>query len=137
MTDRSRHISHQQSGDSTAHNDSNGFTRDFIHRRLSLAWLVRATGIGLSSASLGFVLLVGFIIERGGELTLLTRPLPMQLALALPYLIEVFTLGATAGAVLAWRYRYWSLPARIHHTLLVLLGLGFSWQLVTLGFLPI
>lgn len=136
MTDRSRYIPHQQSGESSEHAESNEVTHNFTYWIPSAVWLARAASIGLSGVSLGFVLLLLFTIERGGELTLITRPLSMQLVLALPYLIGLLTLGATAGAVLAWRYRYWSLPVRIHHTLLVLFGLGLSWQLVILGFLP-
>lgn len=135
MTDQS--ISHQQSGQSTGHTDSDGITRGFTHRRLNPAWLARAAGVGLSGVSIGFVLLVLFIIESSGGLTLITRPLPMQVALALPYLIGILTLGTTAGALLAWWHRYWSLSARIHQTLLALLGLGFCWQLATLGFLAV
>ncbi|WP_222914373.1 hypothetical protein [Natrinema sp. SYSU A 869] len=78
-----------------------------------------------------------FVLDTGGDLTLFTRPLQMQIALALPYLIGVLTLGTTAGALLAWRYRYWSLHARIHQTILALLGLAFSWQLSMLGFLAV
>jgi hypothetical protein len=59
----------------------------------------------------------------------------MRVALALPYLVGSLALVTTAGALLAWRYRYWSLRARIHQTVLALLGLAFSWQLSTLGFL--
>jgi len=61
----------------------------------------------------------------------------MQIALALPYLVAVLTVGTTIGALLAWRYRYWSLPARVHQTILALLGLAFTWQLWTLGFLAV
>jgi hypothetical protein len=78
-----------------------------------------------------------FVLEASGDLTLITRPLPMQIALALPYLVGALTVGTTAGALLAWRYRYWSLRARIHQTVLALLGLGFSWQLTGLGFITL
>ncbi|GAB7009579.1 hypothetical protein [Halorubrum trueperi] len=127
-----RYVSHQQPGQPTERDD--GALTD---RRRRLAWLARAAGVGLSGVSIAFVLLVVVVVGSGGELTLITRPLPMQFALALPYLIGILTLGTVAGAVPAWRYRYWSLPARIHHTLLALLGLGFSWQLATLGFLAV
>lgn len=112
--------------------------RHGVKRRLtSLSWLARAAGVGLSSVSIGFVVLFMFLLETGGDLMLITRPLPMQMALVLPYLIGILTLGTTAGALLAWRYRYWSRTARIHQTILALLGLAFSWQLSTLGFLAL
>lgn len=118
-------------------NDRGGITHGVKRRLTSPSWLARAAGVGLSSVSIGFVVLFVFVLETGSELTLITRPLPMQMALALPYLIGVLTLGTTAGALLAWRYRYWSRTARIHQTILALLGLAFSWQLSTLGFLAL
>ncbi|MBZ6496646.1 hypothetical protein [Natrinema longum] len=106
-----------------------------LQRRLtSLAWLARAAGVGLSSVSVGFVSIFLLVLERGGELTLITRPLPMRIALAVPPLIAILALATTAGAILGWRNRYWSLSARIHQTILALLGLGFTWQLHVLGF---
>lgn len=78
-----------------------------------------------------------FVLETGGDLTLFTRPLPIQVALTLPYLIGILTLGTTVGTLMAWRYRFWSVTTRIHQTVLALLGLVFSWQLSTLGLLPL
>ena len=127
----------QQTGPSSEHDAHSRLGHGVKHRLTSLPWLTRAAGIVLSGVSLGFVVLFVFVLETEGDLTLLTRPLSMQVTLSLPFLVAALTLVTTAGSLLAWRYRYWSLPARIHHTLLVLLGLGFSWQLVTLGFLPI
>lgn len=135
MTDQP--VSHQRSGQSDEHDDRNETTRGLTHRVTSVAWLARAAGVGLSGVSIGFVLLFVFVIDSGGELTLITRPLPMQLALALPYLIGILTLGTAAGALLAWWNSYWSLRVRIHQTILALLGVGFSWQLATLGFLTL
>ena len=134
MTDQ--HTSQQRTGQEQEHVD-----RRYIHgvkRCLtSLSWLARAAGVGLSSVSIGFVVLFMFVLETGGDLTLITQPLPMQIALALPYLIGALSLGTTAGALLGWRYRYWSLTTRIHQTMLALLGLAFIWQLSTLGFLAL
>ncbi|MDJ1431920.1 hypothetical protein [Halostagnicola sp. A-GB9-2] len=109
---------------------------DGIERRItSLSWIARASGVGLCFGSIGFVLLFVSVIERGGELTLITRPVPMRIALALPSLLVVFTLSTAVGALLAWRYRYWSLRARVHQTFLAALGVGFVWQLYSLGFI--
>jgi hypothetical protein len=91
----------------------------------------------LSAVSIGFVGLFVGVLEAGGDLTLVTRPLAMRVALGLPYLVGVLALATTAGALLAWRHRYWSLSARIHQTLLALLGLAFCWQLWALGFLAL
>lgn len=135
MTDQ--HTSQQRTGTEHEHLDRRGYTHGVKRRLTSALWLARAASIGLRSISIGFVILFAFILETGGDLTLITRPLPMQIALTLPYLIAVLTLGTTAGALLAWRYRYWSLPVRIHQTVLALLGLAFCWQLSTLGFLAV
>ncbi|QCS43613.1 hypothetical protein [Natrinema versiforme] len=135
MTDQ--HVSQQRTEQQHEYDERSGFTYGVKRRLTSASWLARAASVGLSSVSIGFVMLFMFVLETGGDLTLFTRPLPMQIALALPYLIGVLTLGTTAGALLAWRYRYWSLPARIHQTVLALLGLAFCWQLSTLGFLTV
>lgn len=108
---------------------------DGLERRItSLSWLARASGVGLCFGSIGFVLLFVSVIERGGELTLITRPAPMRIALALPSLLVALALATAIGAILAWRYRYWSLRARVHQTILAVLGVGFVWQLYSLGF---
>ncbi|WP_135855187.1 hypothetical protein [Halorussus salinus] len=102
----------------------------------SPAWLARAAGVALSLVSVGFVSSFLFVLERGGKRALLTQPLSLQITLALPTIIVILTLGTAVGSVLAWRNHYWSLPARVHQTVLAVLGLAFSWQLVALGFLP-
>jgi len=135
MTDE--HVSHRPAGQTDEYDDRSGFAHSLKRRLTSPSWLARAAGAGLSGVSVGFVVLFVFVLGSGGTLTLITRPLPMQAALALPYLVAGLTVGTTVGALLAWRYRYWSLPARVHQTVLALLGLAFSWQLWTLGFLAV
>lgn len=109
--------------------------RRYKRRLSSPSWLARAAAVGLSSVSIGFVLIFVLIIEQGGELTLITRPISMQIALGLPYLVAVLTVATACGAVLAWWNRYWSLVARIQQTVLALLGIAFVRQLHALGFL--
>lgn len=105
------------------------------HRLTSLPWLARGAGVGLSVVSIGFIVLFVLLLERSGDLVLITRPLPMQVVLGLPSLILVLTFATTVGAVLGWWNRYWSLRIRLHQTLLAVLGIGFTWQLHTLGFI--
>lgn len=133
MTDQ--RVPRQRTESSREHDDQRELVHGVKRRLTSLPWLARASGVGLSSVSIGFVALFLFVLETGGEVTFFTRPLTMQVALALPYLVGALTLGTTAGALVAWRYRYWSLPVRVHQTVLALLGFAFSWQLWTLGFL--
>ncbi|MFC7770741.1 hypothetical protein ACFQS5_18645 [Salinirubellus sp. GCM10025899] len=135
MTDRQ--AARQRAGEPHERDDRRGLAHAAKRRLTTPSWLARAAGVALSGVSVGFVVLFVSVLEVGGELALLTRPLPMRVALALPYLVGSLALVTTAGALLAWRYRYWSLRARIHQTVLALLGLAFSWQLSMLGFLPV
>lgn len=135
MTDRID--SHQSTERAQERNGRDGLTRGLKRRLASPSWLARGAAAGLSGVSVGFVGLVLFVLETGGELTLITRPGPMQFALVLPYAIAALALATAAGALLAWWRRYWSLLVRIHQTTLALLGLGFSWQLAELGFLMV
>lgn len=135
MTDR--HSSQQKTGQPHEHVDSSGFVYAVKHRLTSPSWLARFAGVSLNCIVVGFVGLLIFVLEIGGDLTLITRPLPMQIALVLPYFIGGLTFLTIVGALLAWRYRYWTLLARIHQTILALLGLMFCWQLSTLGLLTV
>lgn len=108
-----------------------------VRRRVaSPQWLARAAGVGLSVASIGFV--AGFVVvfAEHGLAVFVSNPPSMRVVLALPYLIGVLAAGTAIGAVSAWRNRYWSRTARVHQTVLAVLGLAFIWQLVVLGFLP-
>lgn len=135
MTDQ--HVSRTQTEQERERANQTGPTHGIERRLTSLAWLARVARVGLSSVSIGFVVLFTFVLETGGDLTLFTRPLPMQIALSLPTVIAVLTAATTVGAGLAWWNSYWSTPARIHQTVVALFGLGFSWQLATLGLLPV
>lgn len=135
MTDQ--HTPQQQPGQQQKQDASNGFAHGVRRRLTSPSWLSRAAGVGLSSVSIGFVALFIFVLDTGGDLTLITRPPRMQITLVLPTVIAVLTAATTVGAALAWWRSYWTLQARLHQTVLALLGLGFSWQLATLGLLPL
>lgn len=135
MSDRLR--SERSSSQSRVARRFDGVSHSLCRRLTSPSWLSRVAGVGLSAASIGFVLLFAVTLDSGGELTLITQPLPMRIALALPSLVAIFTMGTTVGAILAWLYRYWSLFTRIHQTVLAVLGIGFTWQLAVLGFLPL
>ena len=130
-------VSQSKTGQQTEHDDRNRFAYGVKRRVTSPSWLARAAGVALSSVSIGFVVLFLFVLETSGELALITRPFPMQIALALPVVIAALTIVTTVGSGLAWWNKYWSLRARIHQTVLAVLGLGFCWQLVTLGFLSL
>ncbi|WP_276270573.1 hypothetical protein [Haloarcula litorea] len=119
------------------HDHRHGADRGVRRRLSSPAWLAHAAGVALSGLAVGFVALFVAVLAAGGDIALVTRPLPMRIALALPPAIAVLTAATTAGAVLAWANGYWSLRGRLHQTAVALLGLGFSWQLAALGLLSL
>jgi hypothetical protein len=50
---------------------------------------------------------------------------------ALPFLAAVCALGVLVSAVLAWRRRWWSAPARLHYTVVAVAGVAFlavAWE---------
>lgn len=104
-------------------------------RLSSTAWLTRAVGVGLCVVSVVFIVLFLSVLAMYGQVGLFMNPLPKQVALILPYVIVVFTVGTVVGAGLGWWKQYWSLAVRIHQTILALFGIGFVWQLHALGFL--
>lgn len=127
----------QQSAEQPNEDRDNNVTSSLTRRLIHPPWLARMAGISLSGVSIGFVVLFLVVLGTGGNLALITKPLPMRFALALPYLIVILTICTCAGAVQAWRRHYWSLTARVHQTILALFGLAFTWQLSTIGFLPL
>lgn len=100
-------------------------------------WLARASAVGLCVSSLGFVVLFisGLAAEPTEELAFVVEPLPLRLALWLPPIIALFTVGTVLGAVGAWYNTYWSVRGRLHQTILAVLGVLFVWQLSVTGFL--
>ncbi|QBI19773.1 hypothetical protein ER308_09555 [Egibacter rhizosphaerae] len=96
----------------------------------------RLAAAGLSIAGVAFAGLfaTGFV-AGGGDLAFITEPLPLRLAYLAPYVVAILALATVAGAGYAWRHRAWSRPVRVHQTALAVLGLAFTWQLGTHGFL--
>lgn len=108
------------------------------YRRLpSHAWVARVSGIMLSATAVIFCLSLLLLLDTGGELALITRPLSVHITLLLPYLIAVFAFGTAVSAPIAWKRSYWSRRVRFHQTLLAFLGLAFTWQLFKLGFIAV
>lgn len=118
-------------------NEGRSYPEALIHggkrRMRSPAWLARAASIGLCLASVGFICLFIAPIAMFGQVGLFLDSLPKRIALALPPFIVVFAVGTVIGSGLGWWKQYWSVWARIHQTIVALLGIGFVWQLSTLG----
>ncbi|WP_170830934.1 serine hydrolase domain-containing protein [Natronobacterium texcoconense] len=114
---------------------ASGSFRDTLENRLRRpSWLARAAGIALPVLSLAFVagFLWGFALDE--EFAFVTMPVPFRVALSLPPLVGVVTAATVVGTVVAWQRGYWSRRARIHQTLLAVLGLAFCWVLLEFGF---
>lgn len=110
-------------------------TNETERRVQDLSWLSRIVGVGLCVAALGFVMAFGAVLASEGQIGLITKPLPVRAVLVLPYSILVLAAGTVVGSVLSWWKEYWSLAARLHQTLLALLGILLTWQLIRLGLL--
>lgn len=114
-----------------------GALKRALGRRVgNLAWVGRASAVGLCLSSIAFVAGFVFVLSSGGNLALATVPLLLRVVFALPYLVALFAFGTVAGAVSGWRQGYWSLAGRVHQTILAVIAVVFAWQLLVLGFLP-
>lgn len=100
------------------------------------AWLTRVASVGLCLASLVFVVSFAAVFGISGLPALVTPTPLMRLALALPYVVMLLTIATAIGTGIAWRRSSWSLWARLHQTVVAVLGIAFVWQLFALGFLP-
>ncbi|WP_225316377.1 hypothetical protein [Haloferax sp. CBA1149] len=61
--------------------------------------------------------------------------LALRVGMVLPYLALVGTVGSAVATVLAWRDDYWTVPIRLHYTIVTLAAFLVAWQLSLLGIL--
>ena len=81
-----------------------GALRRALGRRVgNLAWVGRASAVGLCLSSIAFVAGFVFVLSSGGNLALATVPLLLRVVFALPSLVSLFAFGPVAGAVSGWR----------------------------------
>ena len=86
-----------------------------------LAWLV-------SALTLVFWLAVVIIVSSAGESLFSTFPPPgLTVALMLPILIAILTVGVAVSAVLIWKEGYWTRFRRLHYTLFAIFAIGLVW----------
>ncbi len=81
----------------------------------------------LSVLSLAF--LIGFIALFTNPETALGLPPWAQYLFLLPWIIAVLMISMVVFTILAWMRRYFSIPGRIHYTLVMLAALAFIWWL--------
>ncbi len=87
------------------------------------------------AAAMGCVLDIGFII---GFLLLLTMayndmaygvPLALLIVLTIPIIAALLTIASLCFTALAWYRHYWSLPGRIHYTIVTIALVAYLWFL--------
>lgn len=92
-------------------------------RRPFLTWLPSWWSVVLSVVSLVF--LAGSAALFSNPETVLGLPAWAPYLFALPWGIVIMAIGMAAFTVLAWMHRYWSVPGRIHFTLVTLATVAF------------
>jgi CubicO group peptidase (beta-lactamase class C family) len=85
-----------------------------------LAWLV-------SALTLVFWLAAVIIVSAAGEDLFYGYPTALTVALMLPILISILTLGVAVYAVLIWKEGYWTRFRRLHYTLFAIFAVGLVW----------
>lgn len=107
------------------------------HARPAAPWsahLARPLAAAMCTSSLVF--LAGMLpVLVKAERLLFAIPPVIRIILLLPVVSATLAVPTTALAIIAWRNRYWSLPARLHFTLVATAGLVFLgvlryWQLL-------
>ncbi len=98
-------------------------------------WLFRAVSASLCIVSIAFVGLLTLGLALGGNRAVITQPPSLQIAQLLPPVIVLLTLLTGLSLPVAWVRGYWSAIARVHQTIMAVLGLVFVWQLRVLGFI--
>jgi CubicO group peptidase (beta-lactamase class C family) len=86
-------------------------------------WAAGTGGLYLLFVVLLVASLLDFLALEFGASPMLVAALSVGIAAA------VMTLGALTHTLLAWRNGYWSVPARIHYTLVTVAFVGLAWQL--------
>ena len=95
--------------------------------------LARAGAASLGGLAIAFVVLLMIGLGQGEVALASGTPLPIHLALFVPYAMGLVTIGVLATTGLAWRDEYWSRTARVHYAIVALAAIVFLRQIVTLG----
>ncbi|EMA41775.1 serine hydrolase domain-containing protein [Halobiforma nitratireducens] len=124
----------EPSADSDSNSGSNSSSAASLRSLLSptrARWLAGGTIASLFGFLLGAVAVFLF-----NPYTLFSSPpSSFRVVSLLPIVGLVGTALAAICAVLAWRDRWWTLPSRLHYTLVVLAMAGFCWLLAYWNFL--
>lgn len=107
-------------------------TESRLERSCGLAHWVAGVAAGVN-----LLFSVGLLLLLGAPATLAGDFLWLRALLFLPLLGLVLTAAVVVYTILAWRWRLWGLPERLHYTAVALAMLAFGWFLSTwnlLGF---
>jgi CubicO group peptidase (beta-lactamase class C family) len=104
----------------------------FRHRRASkedpsgARWAIRLAAL-LSLLTIAFAVAVTVIVSSVGEDLFFGFPTSLTVALMLPIVASILTLGVAVCAVLSWKRGYWTRFRRVHYTLFAVFALGLVW----------
>lgn len=103
--------------------------RDIPVFRRTARWIAGSAAIMM----LLFVLLLSMMMNQTNLVerffTSIPVPLPLILLLAMPVIAAVLTLIVIPIAAFAWLKKYWTIPDRIHYTLVTAALVAFIWWL--------
>lgn len=87
-----------------------------------------AEWVMVAAAALALVFVLGVMVW-GTAPPLFGIPAAFRIVLAIGVVVAVLTALALVGTWLAWRFRYWRLPMRLHYTIGTIAAVGFVWFL--------
>ena len=96
-------------------------------------------------AGLTALLGIAFVVALGAVIAATAQDNPFLLGFGvpagagriflLPWLIIIGTIGVVFFAVVAWARHWWTLPNRLHYSLVALACLGLTAEILSLGLL--
>ncbi len=89
----------------------------------------RAARVWIGCHSAAYLCLMGGILYYFQRDLLYLIPAYLRVVLGLILVVSILVIGPLIFTILAWTRRYWSLPGRVHFTLVTLALLGMVWSL--------
>jgi hypothetical protein len=89
-------------------------------------WAVRFAAL-VAIVTLLFVIAIVAILSSYKDSLFFGFPPALTVALMLPILASILTLGVAVYAVVIWRRGYWTRFRRVHYTLFALFAIGLVW----------
>ncbi|MDD1687009.1 serine hydrolase [Methanoregula sp.] len=97
-----------------------------------------SAGVSRGIAGMGAIVLLAFVFfllpQVAGDPALIMTylfgqsiPATLALVLTLPVIAAILTVGATILAIPVWKEKYWTLPHRVHYTVVVVALIAMLW----------